>query len=113
MCLFESFPPSGIPRGELSEAFPRHFCLWHTQGGAQRSGVEKSVLHRFLHFGLLCGPTVEITKVQIIITIGIRRAFCSHLKSERGSEHINRTAEIEAGVFLVVMVLDLEKQFEI
>jgi len=38
---------------------------------AQQSGVEKSVFNRFLHFRPLCGPTVEMTKAQIIITIGI------------------------------------------
>ncbi len=27
--------------------------------------------NRFLHFGPLCGPTVEMTKAQIIIAIGI------------------------------------------
>src|SRR4030042_1303400 len=28
-------------------------------------------LNRFLHFGPLCGPSVEMTKAQIITTIGI------------------------------------------
>jgi hypothetical protein len=38
---------------------------------AQRSGVEKSVFNRFLHFGPLCGPPVGMTITQILITIGI------------------------------------------
>ena len=48
---------------------------------AQQSGVEtrneveshegKSVFNRFLHFGPLRGPPVEMTKAQILITIGI------------------------------------------
>jgi hypothetical protein len=37
--------------------------------------------------------------------------FC--LKSETAADHINRAAEIETGVFLVVMVLDFEQQLEI
>jgi hypothetical protein len=43
---------------------------------AQRSGVEKSVLSGFLHFGPRCGPTVEMTKAQTLITIGLRIVFC-------------------------------------
>ena len=38
----------------------------------ERSEVEwRNLFIRFLHFGPLCGPTVEMTKTQIIITIGI------------------------------------------
>jgi hypothetical protein len=35
---------------------------------AQRSGVEKSVLNRFLHFGPLCGPPVEMTMAHVLVT---------------------------------------------
>ena len=38
---------------------------------AQRSRAEKSVFNRFLHFRPLRGPPVEMTKAQILITIGI------------------------------------------
>ena len=38
---------------------------------AQQSGVEKSVLNRFLHFGPLRGPPVEMTEAQILNTIGL------------------------------------------
>lgn len=37
---------------------------------AQQSGVEKSVFYRFLDFGPLRDPPVEMTKAQIFITIG-------------------------------------------
>jgi len=33
--------------------------------------------NRFLHFGPLCGPMVEMTKAQIIITIGMRGLYRS------------------------------------
>ena len=56
---------------------------------AQQSGAEKSVFNRFLHFGPLRGPPVEMTKAQIIITIGIgacvrsyRSRFCHAEQSE-------------------------------
>jgi hypothetical protein len=54
MRLSESFPPSGVPKGERSEAESRNLLL-----------------DRFLHYGPLCGPPVEMTKAQILITIGI------------------------------------------
>ena len=42
---------------------------------AQRSGIEKSCFNRFLHFGPLRDPSVEMTKARMIITIGINIAL--------------------------------------
>ena len=55
---FESFPPSGVPKGERSEAESRNLLF-----------------NRFLHFGPLRGPPVEMTKAHILIIIGIIESY--------------------------------------
>jgi len=53
-----------------SEAKSRHETKWRAQNG-------NLFLNRFLHFGPLCGTSVEMTKAQIIITIGMNIILAS------------------------------------
>ena len=66
MRLFGAFPPSGVPKGEHSEAESSPSAPLRVKTTFMPSGDEA------LHFGLLCGPKLEMTKAQIIITIDIR-----------------------------------------
>ena len=63
---------------------------------AQRSGVEKSGFNRFLHFGPLRGPTVEMTKTQILITIGITSLITLYPKASGNVETIVDTRSTNA-----------------
>ena len=49
---------------ERSEAESRHETKWRAPKG-------NLLFNRFLHYGPLCGPTVEMTKAQIMIRIGM------------------------------------------
>jgi len=67
MRLFGSFLPSGVPKGERSEAESSPSTSLTVKTTFMPSGDEA------LHFGPLCGPSVEMTQVQIIITISINQ----------------------------------------
>ena len=73
---------------------------------AQQNGVEspegKSVFNRFLHFGPLCGPPVEMTKAQILIAIGINRILLFLLLKDAHSAaiRVRRSFGRHVGIFL-------------
>jgi len=69
MRLLESFPPSGVPKGERSEAESSPSASLRVKTTFMPSGDEA------LHFGPLCGPSVEMTKVHIFIIIGLENCF--------------------------------------
>jgi len=65
MRLLKLFPPSGVPKGERSEAESSPSASLRVKTTFMPSGDEA------LHFGPLCGPPVEMTKAQILIRICI------------------------------------------
>ena len=65
MRLFESFPPSGVPKGERSKAASSPSTPLRVKRAFMPSEDEA------LHFGPLCGPPVEMTKAQVLIAIGV------------------------------------------
>ena len=58
------FEPFDFAQDRLREAESRHGTKWRAPKG-------NLILNRFLHFGPLRDPPVEMTKAQILITIGI------------------------------------------
>ena len=56
-----------------SQFTPKGVVVRVISSAAKRS--REIFLNRFLHFRPLCGPTVEMTKAQILITIDINHGF--------------------------------------
>jgi len=65
MHLLKSFPTSGVPKGERSEAESSPSTSLGVKTTFMPSGDE------VLDFGPLCGPPVEMTNAHRLIVIGI------------------------------------------